>query len=154
MKVKILIGILLLITITNSLFANADSINRYIRSSFRAEFTNAKELRWEKIRDITKVSFQLDGETFYAYYTSDASLISVARDITLNQLPFQLSRSLKRSLTKRRYRECQLVYIIETSSENEGTNYYIVLRKQERLMILKSNGSGDLEEKSLPIPLP
>jgi hypothetical protein len=79
-------------------FANGnDDINNSIMSSFKQEFQNAQILNSEKFDKYIKLTFKSNDQVMFAYYTSNAELLAVTRNILSDQLPVSLLKSLKKN---------------------------------------------------------
>jgi len=136
MKKGILIGIVMLITgIISSYAAGKDSVNKFIASSFRKKFAEAREVKWEKLNEGMRACFKIEEQILYAYYSTEGELTAVARPIRSSQLPINLSLDLTK-----KYSEYFIADIFEVSSENSST-YFVVLDSPRRKLLLRSIGS-------------
>ena len=136
MKKSILIGILMLITgIISSYAAGEDSVNKFITSSFRKKFAEAREVKWEKVKEGVRACFKLNEELLYAYFSPEGELTAVARPIRSSQLPINLSLDLTK-----KYSEYYIADIFEVSSDNTSS-YYVCLDSPRRKLLLRSIGS-------------
>lgn len=134
MKKKFLTcAMLLMIVSSYSLANNEDGINIEITSSFKKEFANAREIKWETGKAFVKVTFKLNEEVIFAYYSQNGDLIAVSRNILSNHLP--LSQLIK---LKNKYAGYWITELFEIDSDIE-TSYYITLENSESKLILKSN---------------
>jgi hypothetical protein len=153
MKQKILTGILLLLSITESFAGNKDSIDKFIVHTFRASFTEAQEVNWEQVNGLAKASFNLNGQHLFAYYSEDARMVALGRDITLGQLPVPVTIALSKQLRRKKYSKYFIACVFEIVSDDVAC-YFIVLSSPDRRLVLKSTGVGDMVEYGTIIPPP
>ena len=136
MKKSIVMGIVLLISgIISSYAASEDSVNKFIASSFRKKFAEARDVKWEKVRDGVRARFKINEELFFAYYSEEGELTAIARPIRTNQLPLSLSMELTKE-----YSKYYIADIFEVSADN-SSSYFVYLDSPRRKLLLKSIGS-------------
>jgi hypothetical protein len=188
MKQKILTGMLLLLSITqifaaskdnignkciidnkgsipfNDSIDKKDSIDKYIVHTFRAAFTEAEEVSWERVNGLAKASFNLNGQHLFAYYSDDARMVALGRDITLGQLPVPVAIALSHQLRRRKYEKYFVSCLFEIVSD-DVPSYFIVLCRPDsgsiwksgdadQRLILKASSAGDLSAYGTIIPPP
>jgi hypothetical protein len=138
MKKKILMMVLLLSTLLAGAFANnSNGDNEKAVSSFRKEFTHAEEIKWESGKDLAKVTFKLNGQVMFAYYSENGDLVALTRNITSNQLPIILMADLKRN-----YDGYWISELFEISAP-DSRSYYITLENADYTLVLKSVDAND-----------
>jgi hypothetical protein len=138
MKKRILIAALILVGITASSFAaKIPEITDRVQVSFNREFVNAQDVKWEKHENFIKASFSMNNMVLSAYFSADGNLIAVSRFISTNQLPIQLSASLKKD-----YSGYWVSDLFEIHDDN-GTNYYITLENGSEKRVLTSFNAND-----------
>ena len=147
MKKRILTMTLLLMTVISYSFANnADDINKSVIASFKKDFADAREIKWENAKAFVKATFTLNEAVIYAYYTYHGDLIAVTRNIQSSQLPITQLVSLKKN-----YAGYWITDLFEIDSDNE-TSYYITLENSDYKLILKSNSAGwDVYKKEIKL---
>ena len=134
MKRKILSWVLLLMTVSSYSFANqGDGTNTQVTSSFKKDFANAREVKRETDKAFVKLTFTLNEEVMFAYYSQNGDLMAVSRNILSNNLP--LPQLIK---LKNKYADYWITDLFEINSDIE-TAYYITLENSESKLILKSN---------------
>lgn len=153
MKQKILTGILLLLFITESFAGNKDSIDKYILSAFRSAFSEATNVSWEQVNGLTKASFNLNGRHLFAYFSEDARMVALGRDITYDQLPVTVAIALNNKLRQKKYDKYIIACFFEIVSDNVAS-YFIVLSSPGHRLVLKADANGDIVEYGTIIPPP
>ena len=143
MKKNLLILALVLVGITGSSFASTSratgnpGISRYALSSFDQQFTGALDAKWESNKNFLKVSFQMDNQVLFAYYTVNGDLVAVSRNISSDHLPLQLLISLKKQ-----YAGYWISDLFEIRT-NDDSSYYVTLENASQKKVLKSIDSSN-----------
>jgi hypothetical protein len=138
MKKMITIWALLLITMVNTAFANdneGDNRDGKAQEAFRKEFNNASDIAWEARKHYQKVSFQLNNQYWFAFYTPEGENLGLARNILSTQLPANLLRDLKEQFSN-----YWITDLFEMTSGGE-TSYYLTIENAGRMLVLKSEGT-------------
>jgi hypothetical protein len=137
MKKSILIWAVLLISATSFSFANTnDDSNTNVKSSFKKDFENAKEVKWENRNNFIKATFKLGDKIICAYYSKEGDLVAMTRNILSSDLPITKQISLAKD-----YKGYWITDLFEISS-NDETAYYVTLENADSKLILKSDGEG------------
>ncbi|MBS1917331.1 MAG: hypothetical protein JST87_13720 [Bacteroidetes bacterium] len=138
MKKRILICAMLLVaTISFSFAKTTDGINDKVATSFKKDFANAQDTRWENGSDFIRATFSLNDEIVQAYYTQDGDLMAVTRNILSDKLPITQLLSLKKN-----YSNYWISDLFEMYSNGE-TAYYITIENADQKIVLKSDsGNG------------
>jgi hypothetical protein len=140
MKKKILTWAMLLMTVSSFSFANkGDDLNIKIATSFKKDFAGAREIKWETGKTFVKLTFILNEQIMFAYYTENGDFMAVSRNILSNHLPLSLLIKLKRD-----YADYWITDLFEIDSDNE-ISYYITLENSGLKLTLKSNSSQGWE---------
>src|SRR5262249_51367315 len=96
MKKTIVLGIILFNLIYTSVRADGGiKISEQVKASFRKEFVNAEQVRWESSGENVKAIFSIDSQILSAYFHMDGELIAVTRNISSSELPIHLLITLK-----------------------------------------------------------
>lgn len=136
MKKRILALALLLTVGFTSIYANNEErMNQKAVSSFKNEFAQATDVKWEANKDYSKATFKLNDQVMFAYYSETGSLMAVTRNILSNQLPIGLQSALKKG-----YKESWISDLFEIDSPEE-TSYYVTLENADYSTTLKSSGA-------------
>jgi hypothetical protein len=134
---KILTWMLSLLIVAGSTFANDSSgINERITRSFQKDFATAKNVQTESVKDLVKVTFTLNDQIMYAFYTEGGDLVAVTRNLTSTQLPINLLTELKN-----KYASSWITDLFEIASDHV-TSYYVTLENPDYKVILKATGNG------------
>ncbi|MBS1934544.1 MAG: hypothetical protein JST96_11135 [Bacteroidetes bacterium] len=137
MKKRILICAMLLVaTISFSFAKTTDGINGKVTTSFKKDFANAHDTRWENGSEFIKATFSLNGETVNAYYTQDGDLMAVTRNILSDKLPITQLLNLKKN-----YAAYWISDLFEMYSNGE-TAYYLTIENADQKIVLKSDSSN------------
>ncbi|HEY6901571.1 MAG TPA: hypothetical protein VI233_13045 [Puia sp.] len=133
---KLFLSIATMLMMGLSAFAanNDDAINEQALRSFKKDFTNASNIKWEQKEAYTRATFTLNGSTLFAYYNTNGDLQAVVRNITSDQLPISLLSSMKKD-----YSDFWITDLFEIVSDDQ-TNYYVTLESSDRKVVLKSQG--------------
>jgi hypothetical protein len=109
-----------------------------ILSAFQKEFSFAKNAKWEVKGNLTQVSFLLNDQGVFAWYNSNAELVTTARNILYNQLPISVTRALEKE-----YTGADFFGITEVNRNNE-TWYQIRAGEKNKKFLLKASPSGNI----------
>ena len=139
MKKSILMWAMMLTMGLTSVFANDETINHKAVSSFKKDFTQAQDVKWENSKDFVKATFKLNDQVVFAYYTQAGELMAVTRNILSSQLPINLLSSLKKN-----YNTYWITDLFEISNSTDPS-YYVTLQSAEQTLVLKSSGISGWE---------
>lgn len=133
----IITGLFLLISSTAFTFPEADVTAR-IKTVFEKEFITATEVKWERLEDVYVASFKENDIYLTAAYNYDGELLSIARYITLSQIPLNVKRALESKYAG--YKISSKVVELST----DFTSYVIHAENEKFKLKLKSDASGNL----------
>src|SRR4051812_30824906 len=138
MKKLFTAAVLCSVLFVNAAFANKnENVNTDVESAFRKEFTQAKEVSWQKTDAYYKATFKLNGETVNAYYSTDGSMLGIVHNMLSTQLPINLQTSLKRE-----YENYWITDLFEYS-RTDSNGYFITVENADQVITLQStNGSS------------
>lgn len=141
MKKILLTAALAVAVITSGFASDTDTkVDKRIQSAFEKEFATAFNPRWESIGEgLMHVTFTQNGEAMDAYYNDDAQLISFARYVEADQLPFLVNKTLNE-----RFSDAKITDIREVVSQNE-TSYLVTARKQDKVVVARVYTSGSIQ---------
>ena len=135
MKKSILMWAMMLTMGISSAFANfEETISQRAISSFKKDFTEAQDVKWETNKDFVKATFKMNDQVMFAYYSQEGELMALTRNIVSGQLPINLLSELKKS-----YSAYWITDLFEVASSSDAS-YYVTLQDADTRMILKSNG--------------
>jgi len=117
-------------------YAEGDKeVNQQASASFSKDFGAAKNISWQQEKKYAKVTFTLNDQVMFAYYSNEnGQLIAVARNLLSDQLPINLMTSFSKD-----YKGYWITNLFEMASDTQ-TNYYVTLENAEEIIILKSSG--------------
>ncbi len=118
---------------TSGSFANEDHLYPEFLKTFFTSFPSAKKVSWMEVDGLTRVNFELENKSQYAYFNAAGFMVITAMPVSISELPAVLQQSLR-------------VYdgfsITESYMFTKGKHRYwfVVLKKDKRQIILKSSG--------------
>lgn len=133
MKKFLSLSLALTLAVT-SIFAN-NEIGQRVMDSFKKEFSEAQEVKWENSKDLAKATFKMNEQVMVAYFTEAGELVAVTRNLVPGQLPINLQSTIKKST-----QESWLTDLFEVSTGDE-TSYYVTLHNATHITVLKSVGT-------------
>jgi hypothetical protein len=135
MKKRILFLSIVLVSFTAFSFAaDAPAISKNVISSFNKQFSNARDIKWERQANFIKAEFSVNEIVLFAYFNNNGDLLAVTRFISPSQLPLELLTSLKKT-----HSDFWISDLFEIQTE-AGTAYYATLQDADKIVILKSEG--------------
>ena len=138
MKKRILaLALLLTIGFSNIFANNEEGVNKQVVNAFKKDFAAARDAKWETGKDFVKVTFTMNEQVLFAFYSGDGQLLGVTRNITSAQLPISLLSELKKN-----YSEYWITDLFEMAA-SDGTAYYVSLENADNSTILKSSAGED-----------
>jgi hypothetical protein len=142
-KISFMILTLLIGFSSISFAAGNDKVDNATLVSFRHDFQNATNVSWAQTSTCYKATFELDGQTIYAYYgKNEAGLIAVTRFILSSQLPLNLQQELRSKL-----KDGWIADLFEVASGGE-TYYYATIENSAAKTIFKSSGFSNWSQIS------
>lgn len=137
MKRRILTIALLLSLSISGTFANTkeEVVNYRAQNSFKQEFAQAQDVKWEASRDFVKATFSMNDQVMIAYYSTGGNLLGVTRNLIATQLPLTLLTDIKKN-----HKNSWISDLFEVTT-NDETSYYITLQDADQTVVLKSTGS-------------
>ncbi len=124
---------LLTCAVAFSSFATDD--NRYpgFLKTFFSSYPSAKKVSWMEIDGLTRVNFELDNKSQYAYFNAAGFLVITTMPVSISEMPATLQTSL---------RDYDGFTITESYVFTKGKHrsWFVVLEKDQRQLILKSSG--------------
>lgn len=126
-------------TIFTSSYATGTNAVPVVMHAFETTFYGAKEVKWEQVGVLYKVTFAINGQYSSAFYNTDGELIAQTRNLTALQLPEALKASLKNEMNG-----YWITDVFAVTIEGEST-YYVKLENADAGILLKSTGSKNWE---------
>ena len=115
MKKSILMwAMMLTVAITSAFANNEETISQRAVSSFKKDFIEAQDVKWETTKDFVKATFKMNDQVLYAYYSQEGEFMALTRNIVSTQLPINLLSELKKN-----YSAYWISDLFEVSSSSE-----------------------------------
>jgi hypothetical protein len=132
---KMILSLAAVIMMGFGVFANGKDavVTQEARDAFKKDFATASNIRWEQKNNFLKATFSFNGQVLAAYYFTNGDLQAVVRNITSDQLPINLTSSLRRD-----YAAFWISDLFEISSDGQ-TTYYVTLENSDKKIVLKSD---------------
>jgi hypothetical protein len=114
----------------------ADRTNGMIATSFRRDFRDAQVISTEEYANFTKLTFKMNAQVLFAFYSGSGELLAVTRNIPSSQLPVSLLMNLKKQLGN-----SWITELFEINSDAQHC-YYVTLENADSKVTLRSNGDS------------
>ena len=135
---KIMMTLALGLTLTTMYaYTGEEAINKNVLNAFKTEFAGASNAAWSVADNYFKVTFAMNDQTLFAYYSKNGDFMGVTRFISSVQLPLNLQSSLKKS-----YMNYWITDLFEMAN-HDGTTYYVTLETADCKVVLKSADGSD-----------
>lgn len=97
MKKKILTWIAAFLLIANILLANTGKtmVPESVTAAFNCNFSHATEVHWEGWGNYYKATFKQNDHTLYVFFSDNAELMGIAKNVLSDKLPILLQEGLK-----------------------------------------------------------
>ncbi len=142
---KIILSIAILLALTGTLFAKTTSkINERVFASFKNDFHQASEVKWDVTSSYIMATFQLDKDIMYAYYDFQGNLIGLVHNILTSSLPVQLQKDIKKHYAN--YWVSELFKV----TNDDGVYYYIQLKNADETIVLSTEGTNGWHRYAVP----
>ncbi len=142
---KIILSIAILLALTGTSFAKPTSkINERVFASFKNDFYQASEVKWDVTSSYIMATFQLDKDIMYAYYDFQGNLIGVVHNILTSSLPVQLQKDIKKHYAN--YWVSDLFKV----TNDDGVYYYIQLKNADETIVLTTEGTNGWHRYAVP----
>jgi len=142
---KIILSIAILMALTaSSLAKSTTKINERVFASFKNDFRQATEVKWEVTSSYILATFQLDKDVLYAYYDFQGNMIGLVHNILTSKLPVHLQNDIKKH-----YANYWVSELFQVTSE-EGVYYYVQLKNADETIVLSTEGTNGWHRYALP----
>jgi len=137
MKKKILIFAAFVIFSASAAFAGTHDISKTVQAVFNSTFANATNVNWQNNSSYYSASFQLDGRSYNALFSTDAEMIAVSRNILSSELPADLQ-----TLLINHFSTCWISELVKYDIGGE-TKYYATVENANQKTILERFGGAE-----------
>ena len=121
-----------------SFIANGNSTPAHISPQaiieFKKNFKDAVNIEWTEVGELSRVRFNYNNETLYAFYSDQGERICMGRIISLSQLPLPLQMQFQNKLSA-----YTVLEIFEIYNDN-GLSFYISAKDKNKKITFKSLG--------------
>lgn len=135
---KLLIALAFSITslMANSTPSDDHMVNPLVVANFQKTFSTAQSVSWIEGEAFFKAQFMLNNQYVSAYFSKEGSLLGIARNLSVTQLPVLLQAELK-SVQQNNW----ISDVFEVTNDESGTTYYLTLENADEKIILQSSGN-------------
>jgi hypothetical protein len=135
---KIMMTLALALTLsTMYAFTGEEAVNKQALNAFKTEFATATDAAWTVGNDYYKVTFTMNEQKLFAYYSMNGEFMAATRFISSFNLPINLQSSLKKS-----YSNYWISDLFEMAN-HDGTAYYVTLETADSKIVLRSTDGSD-----------
>lgn len=140
---KIFLAAALLTATVISAFANPiGKSDPKAEQVFNRQFAGAQNISWSKTEEgLLKVNFVWAGHSTVAYFNEKAEIVASVRSLFYDQLPLTIIRAVES-----KYKSPVIIEVREISNE-EGTNYALVLEEKTKKYRIRLNSMGEVLSK-------
>jgi hypothetical protein len=115
--------------------------NSMLSKLFKAEYPEAKDIRWKTTNSYTSVSFVLHNERLQVFYSNDGTKMGTSRSVQLQQLPPHAQK-----IIGKRYADYKVTEAIEFDQAQDGIIYYVSLKDTRHNVVLQVSALGEVSE--------
>ncbi|MEP6594550.1 MAG: hypothetical protein ABJA71_01335 [Ginsengibacter sp.] len=138
-KLTAIFAALSLFLLASSFALPPDSVSIEIKSAFQKIFLSASNVSWKKMNNYYLATFKINDQQATAAYDEEGQLMSASRSLTLSQLPLNINLALQNQFPEYTFGKSVTEITIDGQS-----NYYIKGENDKKIIIIKANGSGNL----------
>lgn len=135
MKKSIVTILFSVITLFSFAKDHEEGVSGRVLNKFNREYASAKTTSWEVSKNFVKVTFIMNEQVLFAYYSPEGEKLAVSRNLLPAQLPLVLSTKLKSAYPNR-----WITDLFEITVNNE-TSYYVTVEDADSKITLKSEGT-------------
>lgn len=137
-KTILALAVMLTVGLTSAFANKSEDINQGAITSFKSDFVTARNVSWQEGKDFAKVTFTLNDQVMFAYYSNETNeLLAVVRNILSYQLPINLFTSLRKE-----YNDHWISSLFEVAKQDH-TAYYVTLENSDETVVLKAIGANE-----------
>jgi hypothetical protein len=135
MKKKILTCMAAFLLMANILLANTREtmVPEPVASAFNSHFSYATEVQWEGWGNYYKATFRENDHTMYVFYSDNAELMGIAKNVLSDKLPALLQAGLKN-----KYPEFWITELAKYVIADK-TGFFVTIENADEKIVLKTN---------------
>ncbi len=138
-KLTVILTALVIFISASSFAPNEVIVSTKIQTAFEKAFTSASEVKWKKSDEFYFADFKINDQALSAAFDEEGKFLGASRNITLSQLPLNVSLALKNDYADFTISKS----VIEMATEGQ-TSYYILAENSKRIVNIKASASGVL----------
>ncbi len=134
MKKKIITMLSALILVSSAIFANttATPVPASVESAFSQNFQHVRQVRWDSFGNYFKATVSDKGRTMFVFYSDNAELMGMGRNLLSDRLPELLQTGIKS-----RFQEYWITDLVQYRvGDKEG--YLVTVENADKKIVLKS----------------
>jgi hypothetical protein len=131
-KFIIMLGLGTVLLASSAFAENGDLVNEKVKSAFKNEFVQAKEVTWQKSGNLSVAVFKMNDKIITAYFTQEGEMVGATRNLLSTELPINLQISLKKD-----YAGYWITDLFEFAKDGQS-EYYITLHNPDQVLTLQS----------------
>jgi hypothetical protein len=130
---------------------NANEAGPIIKNQFAADFPDAKNVHFVRVKDLNKVSFTQDKEKMNAYYDNEYQLVGTIQKESFANLPDNAQKEIQNKYSG--YTVADVVKFDDNESDDteiilygismdDADNYFVELKNDSKAIVVKVDLSG------------
>jgi hypothetical protein len=134
MKKKLITLVAAFVLVSTSIFANTASnpVPASVQSAFRQNFHHVSQVLWDSFGNYYKATVSDKSNTMYVFYSENAELMGMGRNVLSDRLPEILQTEIKN-----RFQEYWITDLVQYKvADKDG--YLITVENADRKIVLKS----------------
>jgi hypothetical protein len=134
MKKKLITLVAAFILITNAIFANTatNPVPASVESAFRQNFHHVTQVLWDSFGNYYKATVSDKSNTMYVFYSENAELMGMGRNVLSDRLPEVLQSDIKS-----RFQEYWITDLVQYKVADKN-GYLITVENADKKFVLKS----------------
>jgi hypothetical protein len=129
----------------------AEQANPSLKNQFTADFPDAKNVHFARLKDLNEVTFSQGTEKVTAYYRDEDQLFGTIRKGSFDGLPGNAQKEIQQkypgynvvNVVKFDDNESELTeLIVDGMSMDDADNYYVELKNDNKAIVVKVDLSG------------
>lgn len=114
------------------------TVDSKIISSFKNEFGNINDVKWDVIGNISRANFVFNSSRVEAYFNNDGKLLGTARNILFQELPLNVAKEINKRF------DTAPVYGITEITTNDETSYRMTVETAFKKLTITADASGNV----------
>ena len=125
-----------------------------IKSAFTADFPDAENVHYARVKNLNEISFTQAKQEMYAYYDDNLDLIGTIRKDSLANLPENAKKEIQKKypgyaisgvVTFDENGSDDLEMILDGTPMDDADNYFVELKNDSKALIVKVDLSGGVD---------